>query len=347
MNNKKVLVAMSGGVDSSVSAFLLKEMGYEIYGVSFITKYFNQQSVKDAQTVANSLNIPLTVLDLTKDFENTVIKYFSDTYFEGKTPNPCVFCNPIIKWGKLLELADNLSINFLATGHYAKIDFNSLTKRYSLKNVNHKKDQSYFLWKLSQEQLARTIFPLSEIDKNRVREIAVSIGLNVSDKPDSQEICFINDDYRIFLENNFSDRIKSIGQGDYIYNDKAVGKHKGYPFYTIGQRKRLGIALGKPAYVTSINPDKNEVYLSTENSPDSAIVKATKINLMGWDSVKLNEIVFGKIRFNNPAEAAKIISFENGTLTIEFEKSKNAVAPGQSLVLYDENGLILLGGEIE
>lgn len=347
MSNNKVLVAMSGGVDSSVSAFLLKEMGYEVCGVSFITKYFNQQSVKDAQTVANSLNIPLTVLDLTKDFENTVIKYFSDTYFEGKTPNPCVFCNPIIKWGKLIELADNLSINFLATGHYAKIDYNSLTKRYSLKNVNHKKDQSYFLWKLSQEQLARTIFPLSEIDKNRVREIAVSIGLNVSDKPDSQEICFIKDDYRHFLENNFSDKIKSIGEGNYIYNDKAVGKHKGYPFYTIGQRKRLGIALGKPAYVTSINPEKNEVYLSTENSPNSAIVKATKINLMGWDSVKLNEIVLGKIRFNNPAEAAKIISFENGTLTIEFEKSKNAVAPGQSLVLYDVNGLILLGGEIE
>lgn len=347
MNNKSVLVAMSGGVDSSVSALLLKEQGFDVTGITFTTRYYTSRAVEDAQKVCSSLGVNLKVIDLTTDFENLVINYFINSYLEGKTPNPCVFCNPVIKWAKLLEAANSFGIEYFATGHYARIEQDSLTQRYKLKSVENSKDQSYFLWKLSQEQLARTIFPLADYNKTQIREKAAATGLTVAEKPDSQEICFIKDDYRDFLEEKAMEELKKIGKGDFVFEGKTAGKHNGFPYYTVGQRKGLGIALGKPVYVKKIDAEKNIVELGEKNELDDFSVSASNINYMALTEIKTGMEVYAKIRFNNPAERAEITGFDGDTVTLLFDKSKNAVAPGQSLVTYDADGYLLFGGEIE
>jgi len=349
MNENKVIVAMSGGVDSSVAVKLLLDKGFEVAGITMmVNQYFDASVEQDAKAVAEKLNIEHHTINLTKEFDKKVIKYFTDEYIKGRTPNPCVMCNPEIKFGEILKKCNELDAKFLATGHYALIEEDLNKKLFKLKNIDNKKDQSYFLWKLSQEQLSRTIFPLAGYAKEQIRKIAKEIGLNVAEKPDSQETCFVNESsYREFLYNKIPDEISKIKKGDFIYEGEVIGKHQGYYNYTVGQRRGLGIAVGKPAYVTHIDAKKNEVVIGDKRDLLTSVVKASEVNFVSTDKFEKGEKVFGKIRFNNQAEEAEIIDIKNDSITVEFKTPKSGVAPGQSLVLYDKDGFLLAGGVIE
>lgn len=349
MFENKVAVAMSGGVDSSAAVKLLQDRGYEVVGITMMVEgYFSSSVVEDAKAVAKKLGITHYTVDLTKDFNKEVIDYFTNEYLLGRTPNPCVVCNPKIKFGKLLEKCDEVGAKYLATGHYAEINQSTKTNRYRIKNIDNQKDQSYFLWGLTQEQLSRTLFPLSNYNKDQIRAIASDIGLSVADKPDSMEICFVNeDDYREFLMNKIPESLAKIGKGDYLYEGKRVGKHEGYYNYTIGQRRGLGIALGIRAFVTDINVNKNEITLGKKEDLLTNIVKATNINLVSSSEFIAGDKVYGKIRFNNKSEEATIIKYDENELIVEFVNPKSGPTPGQSLVLYDEEGYILAGGVID
>jgi tRNA-specific 2-thiouridylase len=268
----KVIVGLSGGVDSAVAAALLQQDGYDVVGVTispfnlgeYYSKYEKDSgctikaSVLDAQNICKALGIPHYTVDFSDTFKENVVDYFIQEYLDGRTPNPCVKCNPIIKWGELLKFADKLGAKYLATGHYARTRFDEELKRYVLmRGTDRTKDQSYFLWKLSQEQLSRTIFPLGNMNKENTRAIAKEFGLPVYNKPESQEVCFIaDDDYHNFLTRTVDDIDSIVGEGDIVFEGKVIGRHKGYPFYTIGQRKGLGISYKEPLYVLGIDAEK-------------------------------------------------------------------------------------------
>lgn len=349
MDNKKVVVAMSGGVDSSVAVKLMLDRGFEVIGLTMmVDNYFDSSVEEDAKKVADKLGIKHYTINLTEDFNEKVINYFTDEYVNGRTPNPCVMCNPAIKFGGLLKKCDELNVKYLATGHYAVIEECPETKLFKLKNMDDEKDQSYFLWKLSQEQLSRTFFPLAGYSKKQIREIAKEIGLSVAEKPDSQEICFVNENsYRDFLYRRIPEQISEIPEGNFIYQGEKIGKHRGYYNYTIGQRRGLGVAVGKPVYVTKIDVKKNEVTIG--HKPDLLVsrVEAEEVNLVSTKTLTKGDEVFGKIRFNNEAEKAIIISYSDDKLVVEFKTPKSGVAPGQSLVLYDKEGFLLGGGIIK
>jgi tRNA-specific 2-thiouridylase len=356
---KKVLLGMSGGTDSSVAALLLKEQNYLIEGMTFrsydtISKACMEKetgccsinSIFEAKRLAEDLGFTHSILDIREYFKATVINNFLEQYMTGFTPNPCVICNKTIKWGKMLEEAEKLDCDYIATGHYANIAH--ANNRYFLqKGTDEAKDQTYFLWMLSQNNLAKTIFPLGKYTKNEVREIARKNGYEkIASKRESQEICFIPDDnYRNFIRQNIPDIDEKIGEGKFVdINGKIIGKHKGYPFYTIGQRKGLEIAMGYPVYVLNIDADNNKITLGKQEELLSNEILIDNVNFMKYENIHKEIEATCKIRYNNRGEKCTVKQKDN-KLQITFKEPVSAVTPGQSAVIY-ENKDVVAGGII-
>jgi len=354
---KKAAVAMSGGVDSSVAAALMIEKGYDVIGLTIKTwEYENTaenetgccslDSIYRAKNVAYQLGIPHYTFDMTKEFNDSVINNFVSEYMKGRTPNPCVLCNKKIKWGTLLEKAEGLGADVLVTGHYAKINFDEFTKRYFISVPQDKhKDQSYFLWAVSQYALSKTLFPLGDYVKPQIRELAEKYNLKSAHTPDSQEICFVPDnDYSKLIEMRLPEIKEKLAGGNIIYNDKVVGHHKGYPYYTIGQRKGLNLSVGKAVYVSKIDPGKNEIIMGNADSLKTTHFKVQDINLMNPESIEGEMQVMIKIRYKDEGTRGVIYQIDDNTILAKLETPKRAVTPGQSAVFYKDGNLI--GGGI-
>lgn len=345
----KIVIAMSGGVDSSTAAALLKESGFDVIGITM--KLWSESSrccgigdIDDARRVAQQLGIPFYVMNYESEFKKQVIDYFTDEYLKGRTPNPCILCNQELKFSFLLKKAKTLGIDTLATGHYARIDFDQTRNRYLLKKgSDDAKDQSYALFAMNQYQLAHVLFPLGNRTKPEIRKLAKQFGLAVSEKPDSQEICFIPDnDYARFIEKNVAVKPKE----GYIIDltGKKLGRHQGIYRYTIGQRSGLGIAAGRPLYVIGINPDKNEVIVGGAEDVYREEMIVDNINWIALDRLTTPISAQVKIRYKHDAADAVLTpnSESSSSLTITFTKPQRAVTPGQAAVFYQEE--IVLGG---
>ncbi|MCX7878383.1 MAG: tRNA 2-thiouridine(34) synthase MnmA [Ignavibacteria bacterium] len=353
---KNIVVAMSGGVDSSVAAYILHKEGYNVIGITMKNWGYDGFPERDsgccslemiysARNVAVRLGFPHYTVDFTDKFNETVIEDFISEYLKGRTPNPCVLCNKVIKWGVLLEKARSLGANYLATGHYARVKYDESFNRYYVSCAYDKtKDQSYALWRLSQEALACTIFPLGDLNKKEVREIARTLKLKPADIPDSQEICFVPDDnYRELIQIRLPGFIQDIQGGDIVYKGKKVGKHKGYINYTIGQRRGLGLSLGRPLYVTKIDPRENVIYVDDEEGLYVKSFICKEVNLMKIDKItKINATV--KIRYNDPGSEAFVEDIGDNKVKVTFIEPCKAVTPGQSAVFYKDDDVI--GGGI-
>ena len=354
-NKITVVVAMSGGVDSSVAAALLHKEGYNLIGVTMKTWGFDDFPEKDsgccsletiynARNVANQLGIPHYTLDFTERFNNTVIENFISEYMLGHTPNPCVLCNKTIKWGALLEKAESLGANYIATGHYARLK-DSDGRYYISVSEDKNKDQSYALWQVSQYALSKTLFPLGDFTKPKIREIAAELGLKPANTPDSQEICFVpNDDYRQLLEIRIPDLRNKLNEGNIVYKDKVIGKHKGYPYYTIGQRRGLKISLGKPVYVSKIDAENNLVVVDDEDGLYQKELIAIDINLMKYCRIEKPKKARVKIRYKDAGSEATIEQIEDYKIKVIFDEPKKSITPGQSAVFYEGDDVI--GGGI-
>lgn len=353
--DKTVVVAMSGGVDSSVAALLLKQQGYKLIGITMKTWGFDDFPTKDsgccsleaiynARNVATNLDIPHYTFDFTEKFNETVIENFISEYMNGQTPNPCVLCNKTIKWGVLLDRAKELGADYIATGHYAKV--NKENGRYFVSVSNDlNKDQTYALWRVSQEALSKTLFPLGDFTKPEIRKIAESMGLKTANEPDSQEICFVpNNDYRELLEVRIPGIKERLNKGEIIYKDKKVGEHKGFPYYTIGQRKGLNLAMGKPVYVSKIDAEGNKVYIDDETGLYKKGFIAKEVNMMKYDSVQNVMKANVKIRYKDSGSLASIEQLDADTIKVIFDNPKKSITPGQSAVFYDNQDVI--GGGI-
>lgn len=351
---KKVVIGMSGGVDSSVAAYLLKEQGYEVIGIMMKLapddpEYAENEggccslsAVLDARRVADKLEIPFYVMNFKRPFQTLVINNFVDEYFSGRTPNPCIMCNKHIKFEELLRKAMALGADYIATGHYATIE--NVNDRYLLKrSQDDKKDQTYALYTLTQEQLAHTLMPCGSYSKTEIREIAEKIGLEVFRKKDSQEICFVPDNNHGRFIEKFTG--KTLSPGKFVdKNGNVLGTHKGIVYYTIGQRKGLGIALGKPMFVTDIIPEKNQVVLGDEEDIFKTELIAKDINLISFDKFEGEIKVTAKVRYSAKPAAATITQLDNDKVKIKFEEKQRAITKGQSVVFYD--GDIVVGGGI-
>lgn len=350
---------MSGGVDSAVAAALLKEKGYNLIGITMKTWGYDDIPEKDsgccsletiysARNVAENLGFHHYTLDFTEKFNDIVISNFISEYLKGNTPNPCVLCNKSIKWGALLEKAESLGADFIATGHYAKVNYNMDNKRYFVSTAEDmSKDQSYALWRVSQYALSKTIFPLGEYKKSDIRKIANELGLKPANTPDSQEICFVpNNNYRELIEIRIPGINKKLEGGDIIYDNNKIGSHKGYPYYTIGQRKGLNVSAGKRLYVSKIDSEKNEVYIDEEKNLYNSEFIVKEINLMLTD--KLDKILTAKvkIRYNDDGDDALLEQIDENHIKVKFNIPQKAITPGQSAVFYINND-ILGGGIIE
>ena len=355
--NKTVVVAMSGGVDSSVAAALLKEQGYNLIGITMKTWGFDDFPEKDsgccsletiysAKNVAHNLGFPHYTLDFTEKFNDIVISNFISEYLKGTTPNPCVLCNKAIKWGALLEKAESLGADYIATGHYAKVNYNEIYKRFIISAANdNQKDQSYALWRVSQYALSKTLFPLSNYTKSEIRNIGREMGLKPADTPDSQEICFVpNDDYRELIQIRLPELSEKLSGGDILYHDKKIGTHKGYPYYTIGQRRGLNVAIGKKIYVSGTDPEKNIVTVDDESGLFHSGFTANEINLMMFDKLESPLKAKVKIRYNDKGSEALIKQTGEDFVKVTFDSPQKAITPGQSAVFYSGNDLI--GGGI-
>jgi tRNA-specific 2-thiouridylase len=339
----KIAVAMSGGVDSSVAAALLKKEGHEVFGVTMLLRPLSHgknagnsplpDSVADARKVAAKLGIPHHVIDLREDFDRAVIADFCREYSRGRTPNPCVLCNPIIKFGKLWEKAKGAG--YLATGHYARIEKDEASGKLLLKKGKDRlKDQSYFLCRLTQEQLGRTLFPLGGITKEEVKKIAKDMDLPTAARPESQEICFISDDnYNEFLKEHLRQEIKPGPITDSRGN--VLGHHRGIPFYTVGQRKGLGIAAKSSLYVTSIDAARNTVVVGTREETYSGGLAADNLNWISgvWPELPLK--IKAVIRYRHPGVDATISLNDKNSVRVDFNEPQAAVTPGQTVVFYD------------
>lgn len=349
---EKVVVGMSGGVDSSVTAYLLKKAGYDVIGVTmqiwqdedFEDIIENNgccglSAVDDARRVCNDIGIDFFVLNFKKEFKDNVIDYFVDEYQKGRTPNPCIQCNRYVKWESLLDRSLKLGADYIATGHYAKVS-NDGNRFYLEKSKTDEKDQTYALYNLTQEQLSKTIMPLGDYTKDEIRAIAKEIGLSVHDKKDSQEICFIPDnDYVKFICENSDYKPK---KGNFVdINGEKIGEHNGVASYTVGQRKGLG-AFGKKVYVKEINVDKNEVVLSTNDELFETQIKASNLNHMAYEKFPTDREVTAKIRYSHKGSNAKIEYIDEENILITFTEPQRAPTKGQAVVFYDGN--ICLGG---
>ncbi len=350
---KKVLLGMSGGVDSSVAAILLLEQGYDVTGVTLKLrpdKYMEENAsggccsiddINDARRVAYKLGIQHLVLNFTDIFSKNVIDYFVGEYKQGRTPNPCIACNKYVKFNAMLQKALLLGFDYIATGHYSNIRYDNHIHRWLLEKSDSSKDQSYVLYHLTQKQLSHTLMPLSNIEKSRTRELASLYNLPVAQKPDSQEICFVKDnDYAGFIETYTGEKFEC---GNFIDSTgKILGKHKGITRYTIGQRKNLGISTGYPIYVTDINPQNNTITLGAEGSQYKSELIADNLNFIPFNCLDKELNVDAKIRYNSIPAKAKLIPISSSQIKVSFYEPQRAITKGQAVVFYDKN--IVIGG---
>ena len=346
---------MSGGIDSTVTAILLHEQGYQVVGMTMKTWDYagsggskketgccSLDSINDARQVSVDMGFPHYIIDIREEFGDYVIDNFVDEYLAGRTPNPCILCNTHIKWEALLRRADQMDCEFIATGHYAQVKQNN-DRYYISKGIDEHKDQSYVLWGLSQACLARTKFPLGEIRKTEIREMARRMGyFELAAKAESYEICFVPDnDYRGFLKRKVSGLEENVKGGLFVDKDgNILGNHNGYPFYTIGQRKGLGIALGEPYFVTEIIPEKNVIVLGKENELLRNGMFVHHLNLQKYDSITDGTEAVTKIRYKNAGEESVLFSDGPDMMHVEFQSMVSAITPGQSAVFYEGNDVI-------
>jgi len=346
---------MSGGIDSTVTALMLHDQGYEVIGITMKTWDYassgsskketgccNLDSFNDARMAAVQHGFPHFVLDIRDEFGDFVIENFVDEYLAGRTPNPCVMCNTHIKWRALLKRADALDCDFIATGHYGNINKHENGRFFISKGIDETKDQSYVLWGLQQDLLSRTILPLGKYRKTEIRQMANDYGYpELAKKSESYEICFVPDnDYRGFLKRKVTGLEEKVTGGNFIdKSGKILGKHKGYPFYTIGQRKGLEVAFGKPVYVTAINPENNTVVLGDESDLDDAEMIVSKINWMKYDGVTPGMEAITKIRYKDKGALSNVYP-EGNNLKVRFYEKAKSIAPGQSAVFYEGDDVI-------
>lgn len=355
----KVLVAMSGGIDSTVAALMLHKEGYEVVGITMKTWDYavsggskketgccNLDSFNDARMAAVQHGFPHYILDIREEFGSFVVENFVDEYLAGRTPNPCVLCNTHIKWRALLKRADALGCDFIATGHYASVYQHENGRFVIRKGVDETKDQSYVLWGLQQDLLSRTILPLGGYRKSAIRQMAHDFGYpELAKKSESYEICFVPDnDYRGFLKRKVDGLEEKVDGGHFVDKQgNILGKHKGYPFYTIGQRKGLDITFGKPAYVTAIDPNTNTVVLGDEEDLDKKEMMVGKINWIKYAGFDEPKEVITKIRYKDKGSLSTISHSDSG-VNVQFYENAKGIAPGQSAVFYEGDDVI--GGGI-
>ena len=355
----KVLVAMSGGIDSTVTAMMLHDQGYEIIGITMKTwDYANSggsrketgccslDSINDARGVAVDMGFPHYIVDIREEFGDHVIDDFVSEYMAGRTPNPCVMCNTHIKWSALLKRADAMDCEFIATGHYATVQHEG-GRRFVRRSADTNKDQSYVLWGLSQECLARTQFPLGHLTKPEVRQLAADYGyLELSKKAESFEICFVPDnDYRGFLKRRVDGLEDRVAGGAFVDQEGAViGQHQGYPFYTIGQRKGLGVAFGEPMYVTDILPERNQVMLGRQDDLIRNGMTVGQVNLMKYEHLPPDYEAVVKVRYRDGGTLGEVIQRNDHTIDVNFLANVGGIAPGQSAVIYEGDDVV--GGGI-
>jgi tRNA-specific 2-thiouridylase len=361
MSNKgKVLVAMSGGIDSTVAALMLHREGYEVVGITMKTWDYatssgnskketgccNLDSFNDARQAAVEHGFPHYILDIRDEFGDFVIDNFVEEYLAGRTPNPCVMCNTHIKWRALLKRADALGCDFIATGHYAQIHQHSNGRYFIRKGLDETKDQSYVLWGLQQDLLSRTLLPLGTYHKTEIRQMALDFGYpELAKKSESYEICFVPDnDYRGFLKRRVAGLEEKVMGGHFVdKNGNILGKHQGYPFYTIGQRKGLEIALGTPAFVTAINPETNTVVLGSEEDLNRTEMSVSGINWLKYDLPEGGMDAITKIRYKDKGGLCRLYP-EGNEVKVVFYSEVKGIAPGQSAVFYENDDVI--GGGI-
>lgn len=353
-------MAMSGGIDSTVAALMLHKEGYEVVGITMKTWDYassggntnkqtgccNIDSFNDARMAAVQHGFPHFILDIREEFGDFVVNNFVDEYIAGRTPNPCVLCNTHIKWRALSKRADALDCDFIATGHYAQIHQHSNGRYFVRKGIDETKDQSYVLWGLQQDLLSRTILPLGKYRKTLIRQMAIDFGYpELAKKNESYEICFVPDnDYRGFLKRKVNGLEDRVSGGFFVdKNGKILGPHKGYPFYTVGQRKGLDIALGKPAFVTKIIPETNTIVLGDEEDLMGSEMTVKGINWIKYDDISDGMEATTKIRYKDKGTLSNLFTYENG-VKVRFYENVKGIAPGQSAVFYEGDDVI--GGGI-